>query len=431
MATTGVHPVRFRIKLLLGVLGLAGLHWLLGPLFLSRSELFWSLIPVDILVLAAWLRVIPLPDLEGKSRYDRAGSLCLAASFPLLVYGGLTWICQTRFVGQECLMTMFFFICCLEPLLIYGQNLTTGLANRLSSRYSRLPAWSIKGAVKLVYYLLLFPCLLTIIAVHRPKLAPVAYEGIPVESVETIEFPSQLDHRIHLRGDFIHHPHPRGTVLCCHGVGANRGDISAIVALLHRSGYQVVTFDFRGHGDSSGHTITYGAQEQFDVLGAYDYCLSRKDVNPDRFYAWGGSMGAASLLLALPRMPQVKAAVVDSPFADLEGMVQHQFRFFPAAMHPPLLLVARGIGYLETGSDLHSIRPVDSVPHVHCPLTFIHGTGDFIVPPENTERLFEATSHKSQIHWESDAPHLGTVLQNETAYRELLNSTYANDGVDE
>ena len=45
---------------------------------------------------------------------------------------------------------------------------------------------------------------------------------------------------------------PRGTVLIVHGLGEHSGRYGHVVALLHELGFDVVTYDHRGHGQSPG-----------------------------------------------------------------------------------------------------------------------------------------------------------------------------------
>ena len=56
--------------------------------------------------------------------------------------------------------------------------------------------------------------------------------------------------------------------------------IIEIVWILRKAGFQVLCFDFRGHGKSDGHTITYRFRKQQDVLGAWNHLMTRHDVDP-------------------------------------------------------------------------------------------------------------------------------------------------------
>ena len=396
-----------------------GLRRVFGSWTTSPSETFWGCLPI-VLAMAAALRLIPPPKLNAESRAGRVGVVLVLALAPTLFFFTLTRLAQSRFSWWECVVATYFFGCCLELPLLYLFQFRKHCGEAFEQRWPGWRARTASGLMALGIYLLLIPVLLATFAVHRPKLLPaVADAEFTSGSMEHIEFPSRGPRPLMLRGDFQPLPHSRGTMIVCHGVGANRRDISAITQLVHDAGYQVMAFDFRGHGESEGRTITYGANERLDVLGAYDYCLSRHDVDPEQLYALGVSMGGSSLLLALPDMPQVHAAIIDSAFSDLPAMVDHQLRFFPSWLRGPLHQVTRVAAWCETGYDIERIRPIDALPRITARLLFIHGTEDFVVPFQNSQRL-HAVSPSSLLHLEPYAPHIGTAMVNPAEYRRLL-----------
>src|SRR5262249_30267548 len=61
---------------------------------------------------------------------------------------------------------------------------------------------------------------------------------------------------------------PSRTLIICHGLGANRSNFLPYVQVGDALGANVLIFDFRGHGDSDGHTVTIGYKEKLDVLAA-------------------------------------------------------------------------------------------------------------------------------------------------------------------
>ena len=60
----------------------------------------------------------------------------------------------------------------------------------------------------------------------------------------------------------------------------------------------VLLFDFRGHGESDGHTVRFGAGERRDVLAAVAYLRERRPGQARQVVGLGVSMGAATLTLA-------------------------------------------------------------------------------------------------------------------------------------
>ena len=82
---------------------------------------------------------------------------------------------------------------------------------------------------------------------------------------------------------------PEGpTVILAHGYEANKSTMLAHAALLHDE-YNLVLFDFRNHGQSTGDETTQGALEQTDLREVVDWLDRRKGAGADR--AAGGVHG--------------------------------------------------------------------------------------------------------------------------------------------
>ena len=388
----------------------------------SASEAFWLSLPPVVLIGARFLKVIPLPQLNSPTRVGRIVSIIILILFPPSYYCFLVFVTDSGWSWQEFFLVSYFFGLSFEISLLYIYQLLEFVQSRLRQRVPPQRAVAVSIVVRAAFYTVLVPYIFVIFAVHRPKLMPTPIAGVPIENVEQIEFQSR-DEDTTLRGVFLKHDAPLGTVIVCHGVGANHSDIEVIHQVLYESGFQVFTFDFRGHGLSDGHTITYGLNERSDVLGAYDACLSRSDVDPDRLYALGVSMGGASLTLALPDMPEVKAAVLDSAFADLTLMVEHQFRFLPEPFRKAVTQVARVFSWIETGADINHLASARWIPQTDIPILIIHGSADHIVPVEHSSLLHES-ARKATVYLEPDAPHIGTVMLNSSKYERLVSQHF-------
>ena len=425
--TVADAPARKTVRWIFGltlvaVIHFAGSFWIREP-----SELFWMLLPIHTLILAFWLKLIPVPKLAKQSKWNRVATLTVLICGPVIFYVGLVTICQSPFSLKECLLAEYFFVFCIEVPLLYFFNLLEWIDKSLSQKLTSVPNWCVTGCTRVLGYLILIPMLLSVFAIHRPKLMPPPYSFLQQELSEKISFTSREDDPVTLRGEFLTHPDANGTVIVCHGVGANRGDIELIVKEVYNSCFNVLAFDFRGHGESDGHTVTYGVRERFDVLGAYDYCLGRDDVDPDKLYAIGISMGGSSLMLALPEMDQVQAAIIDSSYADLTGMAHHQLRFFPPWIRNTLVEIANVTAQLEIGVNIHDVRPVDAIAQANCPITLIHGQADNVVPHQHGQILSQQIPTLVEFYAPADIGHVGTAILDAYQYRQLIKRTFGHD----
>lgn len=239
------------------------------------------------------------------------------------------------------------------------------------------------------------PFLFATFNVHRTKIGnrfdPKTADNL---SFETIDFRAADGARLH--GWWIPAARAtRKTVVVCHGVGANASVFLGVAPFLHRAGYNVFSFDFRGHGDSGGHTVSFGWNEASDVRAACAYLQRGKQQNTLAIY--GFSMGGAAVSLSFaPRFQEaeyraVRAVVLDSTFAEFEPLVERQFWMLPATWRPVLTRMIGFWSQLEIGVTPTRIAPQQVIARVSPrPLLLIHGDADQLIPLWQARRLFAA-----------------------------------------
>jgi alpha-beta hydrolase superfamily lysophospholipase len=116
-----------------------------------------------------------------------------------------------------------------------------------------------------------------------------------------------------LSGWFI--PSQNGaTVIVLHGYGAHRaGYTLQHVEVLATHGYGILTYDLRGHGQSSGQVRSRGWQDPVDVEAAIAYLQNRGDVDMTRLGIFGFSVGGLIALATAAQNPTLKAIMADGP----------------------------------------------------------------------------------------------------------------------
>ncbi len=174
-------------------------------------------------------------------------------------------------------------------------------------------------------------------------------------------------------------------LLLAHGQGGHR--MARVHAEAARyTGLGVLSWDFRGHGESQGAMRTFGYYEARDVRAAARFALAQPRVA--RVLAWGTSMGAAATLWAAARDPQgdlLHMVLADSPYADLVAIEGNLIRL------PGLPPVVRFFAARMTGLHPSQMRPVDVVHRIAPrPLVLLHGEEDAVIPVEHAYQLYEA-----------------------------------------
>ncbi|MBC8264574.1 MAG: alpha/beta fold hydrolase [Anaerolineales bacterium] len=223
-----------------------------------------------------------------------------------------------------------------------------------------------------------------------------------------------------LRGWFIPAEKPRGSIVFCHGhAGSMDPDIEYAPAF-HDSGYDVLMFDFRGHGRSEGQRVSMGYHERLDLLGAVDYLRSR---GIDRVGVLGFSMGGAVAISTAPQSEAIRAVISDGGFAQLGnaiagGMRERGWPDWVAAWVSPLIICSAS---LRLGSWLPKADPLRWVDKI-APraLLIIHGGLDPYVSLAEVEKLYAKAGEPKELWVVPEAGHRMVDKQCPDEYRARL-----------
>ena len=271
-------------------------------------------------------------------------------------------------------------------------------------------------AVLLIAIVLLLPVGVMWVRVHPPRTPLDDDPGHHGLGYEDVSFASPLDGTI-LRGWYVPAPQSTGrTVVIAPGIDSNRlvGGISLPLAVaLVADGFDVLAFDMRAQGTSEGDTLSFGAREQDDVLGA----VAAARAHGARHVAViGFSMGTAAAMLAAARTPDIEALVLDSAFADLPATLENEFR---ATWHMP----APGVAYamflyqVMSGTDPATVVPADAIGALASrPLLFIAGADDRTVMPADGESMAATAGTTAAYVLVPGAGHVGAYFVDPPAY---------------
>jgi uncharacterized protein len=173
------------------------------------------------------------------------------------------------------------------------------------------------------------------------------------------------------RGDRLGH------LLLCHGNAGNVGDRVLHAKLLTAAGFDVLLFDYRGYGRSSGRPSEEGTYQ--DARAALACLLDQPGVDSARVFYIGESLGGAIAVdLALERPPA--GLMLLSAFTGVRQVGRVHYPFVPAALIPDAYPALRRIGRLRA------------------PLLVLHGDRDDIVPLAQGRALFEAAPEPKRLH---------------------------------
>jgi len=188
----------------------------------------------------------------------------------------------------------------------------------------------------------------------------------------------------------------------CHGIAVNRSTTLYHLPVADALNAHVLAFDFRGHGDSDGHTVTLGHRETLDVLAAVDYLRTHRPQQCRELFGMGVSMGTSGLIRAAAEIdPPFQGLVIDSGYASAVELTDYVVGEFPPVVRPFLTVPGVPLASLEAGCWLPDVRPIDRISHVRAPVLFIHARGDHIIPVSHGERLFAEAVEPKEL-WIAD-----------------------------
>ncbi len=195
------------------------------------------------------------------------------------------------------------------------------------------------------------------------------------------------------------------TIVLVHGFDGSKSSILASGEGLHQA-FNLVAFDLRNTGRSTGNQTTGGVLEQTDVRAIIDWLERTK--HPSHLGVLGLSLGAAAALAEATNDPRVEALVLDSMHTRIRYQIEARLPQHGQPAYPGtwgIFLAVR----LRTGVDLGSIDPEDEKTAIgRRPLLLIHGTADTEDLPDRTRSFFGelvAAGVPVELQWCEDAGH--------------------------
>lgn len=162
----------------------------------------------------------------------------------------------------------------------------------------------------------------------------------------------------------------RGTVLICHGNSGNIGDRLYIINLFHQLGLNVLIFDYRGYGNSTGKPSELGTYR--DALGAWNYLTKQRQLPPEQIIVLGRSLGGA-IAAKLADQQQPSGLILEATFTSLPNL--------GATIYPylPVKLLCR-----------YRYPTIRHVRKIRCPILIAHSRADEMIPFAHAEALYAA-----------------------------------------
>lgn len=204
---------------------------------------------------------------------------------------------------------------------------------------------------------------------------PVDY-GIPEGAVEEhwIETPDgETLHAWYCRSD-----KPTASAVFCHGNTGNLTTTADVIPHQLNAGFNVLFFDYRGYGKSSGSPTFAGVISDGVTASRYHDKLRPKSL-PSVLY--GYSLGGAIAAQVIRRHP-FDGLILQSTFTNLPHLARATYKRLPV--------------HLIAGTDV--MNTVEVIEKLQVPLLILHGSDDEVCPSWMAQDLFDRCKSPKRMH---------------------------------
>lgn len=170
---------------------------------------------------------------------------------------------------------------------------------------------------------------------------------------------------------------PRGTLLFCHGNAGNISDRLDSIRILSGLGLNLLIFDYRGYGKSSGSPSERGFYRDADT--AWNYLKQIRGIDPQKIVVFGRSLGG-SVAAWISQTHRPGALIIEAAFTSLQGAARDRVPGFFVNLFVP-----------------EQYPTIRYLTMVQCPVLIIHSRDDEVIPFHHGEALFAAARGSKEL----------------------------------
>lgn len=198
--------------------------------------------------------------------------------------------------------------------------------------------------------------------------------------------------------------------------GSAMRDFCGGTAFAKKLGHNALVVDQRSHGNSEGHTITFGIKERYDCQSWADYAYRRFGKETPLILS-GVSMGASTVLMAsdLDLPETVCGIVADCPYSSPMDIITKVATEMGLPSKPAAAVCRLGamlFGHFRV-SDCSAL---DSVRRTKLPILLLHGEADQLVPCHMSRKIYDACNSDKELQTFPGASHGMCYLEDPQRY---------------
>lgn len=171
------------------------------------------------------------------------------------------------------------------------------------------------------------------------------------------------------------------TVLILNPNAGNIGLAVPTVANFYQLGYNVLIYDYRGYGLSSGEASEVGLKKDADAV--LEYITNHQQLKKTSLILYGRSLGGAvAIYIASKNYTCVKGVILENTFLSIRKTIPHIFPFLKYAVKLCHQL-------WDSEKDILKIDP-------NVKMLFLNAELDEVVPPLHMKTLYELSSKTAE-----------------------------------
>lgn len=202
---------------------------------------------------------------------------------------------------------------------------------------------------------------------YNPKQIGLVYEDIHVQTSDNAA----------IHGWFVPAESSKGVLLFCHGNAGNISHRLESILIFNKLSLDVLIFDYRGFGKSSGSPNEEGTYADAEAI--WHYLISEKKYAASEIIVFGRSLGSG-IASWLARQHTPSALILESSYTSLPDLGAKIYPFFPVR------LLSR-----------YHYPTSEHLSHIKCPILFIHSKNDEIIPYSLGLKNYELASEPKQF----------------------------------
>lgn len=195
-------------------------------------------------------------------------------------------------------------------------------------------------------------------------------------------------------------------VLYLHGNTGTRATTHRVNLYKYLSGtvgHHVITFDYRGFGNSQCYPSEQGMME--DALLVWMWL--REKAPRAKIYIWGHSLGSAAATYLAQNLCHNRdlpsGLILDAPFTNMVEAGQNHPMALPYWPIMPLF------SYITFENFEQKFASEERMDHIECPILILHGRRDHIIPFHLGEKLYQKAIESRKLKSSGDVDHRGSL----------------------